>query len=113
MAPPDQTSAGSESCITPSKAFEKFHHLGCQIRVVVDDLPAIGFSAVDIGDPMLDGNVATSQSHLTSLDANFISHIPYAEDRKGVHDEPGPAPQVAGGELAGANVVQGCCDRYS
>jgi hypothetical protein len=59
----------------PSKAFEKFHHLGCQIRVVVDDLPAIGFSAVDIGDPMLDGNVATSQSHLTSLDADFISHV--------------------------------------
>ena len=57
------------------KAFGKFHHRGCQIRVVVDDLPALGFPAVDIGDPMLDGNVAASQSNLTSLDADFISHI--------------------------------------
>jgi hypothetical protein len=43
----------------PLKALEKFNHLRCQIRVVVDDLPAIGFPAVDIRDPMLDGNIAT------------------------------------------------------
>ncbi len=43
--------------------------------MVMDDLPAVCFSVIDVCDAMVQGNLMSGKNSLTTLDANFVGKI--------------------------------------
>jgi len=57
------------------QAGEKIDHRRRKIRVVVDNFPCPGFSAIYIGDTVIKIDLVSSHRDMALFDANFVGHV--------------------------------------
>ena len=58
------------------QTFKNIQHRLRNIRVVMDDLPAAGLTAIDVRDAMLDCDPLSGKTELPALNTHFVGQVP-------------------------------------